>query len=161
MSDASKLIYITTEDGRTYTIEEFGELYRHRRELDEKKQEYTKSRTWWRHNVASRDEPNSKAARADYGDGGKWERLICAWLDGEFSKTSIELPCIVAKRNCKRIARRLMLDHWHRVGRFVAAVWKNGNKDHEKTMEEFGICESTYYWRLEKYASILHFSKRC
>jgi len=176
--DDDSKIYITLGNGKTYRLDH---LLEHRKRIcraDEVRQDRTRRRIWYRAHVMSRDVPDSKAARADYGDNGRMVGYMVDALDGKF-KPSGERPiviptdwgiqlgdkwyfrCVVAKANCQHIAHEMMFLHWHRAARFVAAVWKNGHEDREKTMEEFGISESTYYWRLEKYASILHFSKRC
>jgi len=172
------VVYVTLENGKTYRLDHLLEHRRHIRYVDEVRQDQTRRREWYRRHVESRDVPNSKAARADYGDNGKMVGYMVAALDGKFKpfgEKSIIVPtdwgvqlgdkwyfrCVVAKSNCKLVARKLMLVDWRRIGYFVAAVWKNGHEDHEKTMQDFGISQATYYRRLDEYASILHFSRNC
>jgi len=167
----NKVVYVTLDSGKTYRIEQFDSLYRHRRHLDEVRQQYTKRRMWYRAHVVSRDVPDSKAERADLSDNGRMVRYMVDALDGKFTPSgdkSIIIPtdwglqlgdkwyyrCVVGKSNCKLVARKLMLVDWRRIGYFVAAVWKNGHYDNEKTMEDFKIAERTYYDRLQKYAKI-------
>jgi len=167
-------IYVTLENGKTYKLDHLLEHRRHIRQVDEVRQDTTRRREWYRRHVASRDVPDSKAARADYGDGGKSVSRMVDAMDGKYRDvaTGIKIPtdwvvqlsdkwyfrCVIAKSNCARIAHKLMLVHWWRIAFFVAAVWKNGHEDREKTMDDFGISERTYQRRLLKYASILHFS---
>jgi len=171
ISNENNVIYVTLDSGKTYRIEQFNDLYRRRRQFDEVRQEYTKRRMWYRSHVESRDVPDSKASRADYGDNGRMVRYMVAALDGKFAPSGVKpiivptdwgvqlgdtwyFRCVVAKSNCRLVARKLMLVHWRYIGYFVAAVWKNGHCDSEKTMEDFGIQKTTYYNRLQKYAEI-------
>lgn len=164
------VIYVTTQDGKCYKYDHVLKRRHHMRMVDEVRDEATVRREWYRRHVRSRDMPNSKAARADYSDCGKWERMLTQWLDGVFSRDMTPpfpfgawvdgkpcFRCVVAKRNCKRIAKQMMLVDWRKIGKFVAAVEKNGAKDREKTLADFEISEATYYWRLSRYAEILGF----
>lgn len=177
LSNHDGVIYVTLENGKTYRLEHLLEHRRHIRAVDEVREDDTRRREWWRRHVVSRDVPDSKAARADYCDNGRSVSHMVDAIDGRFKSagSGILMPtewgvqfgdkwyyrCVIAKSNSIRIARKMMLVDWRRIGYFVAAVWKNGHQDREKTMEDFGISERTYQWRLLKYASILHFSRRC
>jgi len=175
ISNEINVIYVTLDSGKTYRLEHLLEHRRHIRYVDEVRQDNTRRREWYRRHVLSRDVPNSKAARADYCDSGRMVGYMVAALDGKFAPSGIKpiivptdwgvqlgdtwyFRSVIGKSNCRLVARKLMLVHWWRIGFFVAAVWKNGHEDREKTMEDFGIAERTYQWRLAKYASILHFS---
>jgi len=178
LSCTNNVVFITLEDGNTYRLDNLIRRRDRLRRIDEIRQDRTRRRMWYRAHVVSRDVANSKAARAEYGDNGRMVSFMVDTIDGKFKPECVRptniptdwgvqlgdswvFKCVVAKFNSKRIAQEMMMLHWWRIAKFVAAVWQNGHEDREKTMQDFGISEATYYWRLAKYASILHFSERC
>jgi len=164
------VVYFIAGNGKEYKLQGLLHTRGRQRDWHDARDDQTLKRLWYRRHVVSRDMPDSKAARADCTDGGTWERKLIMWLDGQFAKTTVEpapfqvevdgkryYRCVIAKRNCKRIASKMMTVHWHKIGKFVASVWRYGSKNREKTMADFGISESNYYWRLYRYAGILGF----
>lgn len=175
LSSKNNVVYVTLGNNKAYRLENVINHHDRIRRIDEVREDRTRRRMWYRTHVESRDVPDSKAARADYGDNGRMVSYMVDALDGKFKPSGVKpviiptdwgvqlgdtwyFKCVVAKVNSKRIAQEMMMLHWWRIGFFVAAVWKNGHEDREKTMQDFGISERTYQRRLEKYASILHFS---
>jgi len=153
VEDGVVVTYVIAENGKAYRLEHVLNVRNRDRVVEEIRKEYSARREWWRRKVLKRDDPNCKAYRQDYGDGGSGERNLIAAIDYDAGKN--EPLCVRAKRNCCRISRQLMLNHWHQVGRFVAAVWRNGIEGREETMAGFGLSEWSYLERCKRYARLL------